>query len=784
MEQLQSFIKKYFSLLNLRGMPEPVLAQYKKYINDNDFPNNDVKSWSSADFMDPTTHAWKDLPDFSTLSDIEVDLLYKDLLQTFDAMSSHKRSLAQDSKDFIDAYYGQNKTFSVPSIPATEKTHILQLLTLVNNDEVPAYLGWDEQPLVQEVLAGNKDANSGAVKKIVYNIINQIKQAQQQGTLSQDAQNKLAPLDLNRIQNVVNQEIQVTNTDRANLRNSGAKIFETLFKKKKVFDDFKKYEPGEKFVSEQIEKALSSTDYTGKTNDKNYIPAKYKDELTFGQKIKEKLEDTYSDVLKKYLTLHRANLFIKPEAKAIFGALDKAGIKPTDGIEKILEKSGDITGKLKGKQPFGATDHFKWMTDKLSDYQKNGMSKAIKGALRNGYQMRHIVEQLILDAVKEGKVKEAKTTLEVLSVMQYGLFTSRTMDAINKTDMTIFSDGKLSWNKNDGIKMVTSAFDRTIKLGIQGLGYAATAATNTIRHTGRTFDHSGKVNDKSEERKTELVQQRADFDSEKATKDAAFDAEIAANESTRNATGITDLDASRNTLATGENFETRRKQVLDARQASFDALDKIETDYNNRQNLQNEVTALNNDVTTLGNDLRAMSGTLTNQFDVLLAEQKRQLLNQKQQEIQQKTMEINQINNQYASAGLTLDNEYNRIHTTTAPARQDLYNLSRTKRDNAQTTYDTQKQDNDALRQKIDEYETATENINNAQRQKDELQHAADQWDDKNKNEYLELMAYWDFLQSGNTKSLFHISTKKLQAKMNSGQMRTMLQNWNRQYAA
>ena len=781
MENLQKFIKNYFRLLNLQNMPEAVFARYKKYIKDNDFPNKDVKSWK--DFIDPATNTWQEAPDFSTLSDDEIDLLYKDLLQTFDAMNSHKRSLSEDSKHFVEAYFGQNKIFSVPSIPATEKDQIKQLLILVNNDEIPAYLGWDEQPIIQEVLAGNKDVNNGTVKRIVFNIINQIKQAQQQGNLSQEAKNKLAPLDLNNLQNIVNQEIQVTDTNRADLRANGAKIFKTLFDKKKVFDDFKKYETGEKFVSEQIENALSGTDYTGKTNEKNYVPAQYKDDLNLRQTIEKKLDETYSDVLKKYLTLHRANLFIKPEAKAIFGALDKAKLKPTDGIAKVLEKSGDITKSLKGKQPFEAADHFKWMTEKLSDYKDHGMGKAIEGALRNGHQMRHIIEQLILDAVKEGKVKEAKTTMEVLSVMQYGLFTSRTMDAINKTDMTIFSDGKLSWNKNEGIKMVTGALDKTIKFGIQGIGYAATAATNEIRRIGRTFDHSGKVNDKSELRKNELVQQKADFNSEKARKDAAFDAEITANEAQRTATGITDLNASKNDLTNGEALEARRKRVLDGRQAKFGAMEEIENDYNYWQHLETEKTRLQNEVQLLMNDLAAMPPA-TNQLDVLLAETKRREFNKKRQQIQKIDDSINAVNAQYTGAGLTLAAEYNRIHTITPPATQDLYDLSRMKRDNAQAAYDAKKQDNDNLRQKIDEYETATENIDTAQRQKRELQHAADEWDDKNKNDYLELMAYWDFLQSGKTKSLFHISTKKLQAKMDSGKMQNLLQDWNRQYAA
>ena len=781
MENLQKFIKNYFRLLNIREMPEAVFARYKKYIKDNDFPNKDVKSWAS-DLMDSRTNTWKNVPDFAILSDDEIDLLYKTLLQTFDAMNSHSRNLSKDSKDFLANYYGDNKVFSVPKIPAADKNNILTLLNLVNNDEIPVYLGWDEQPVIQEVLAGNKSVDSSTVKRIVFNIINQIKQAQQQGNLSQEAQNKLAPLDLNRLQTIVNQEIQVSDTDRANLRNSGAKIFEKLFSKKKFYEDFKRYETGEKIISEKIDEAISNTDYTGKVNEKNYIPAKYEDDLNLQQKIAQKWDETYSDVLKKYLTLHRTNLFIKPEAKAIFNALDKAEIKPTDGIEKILKNADSI--KLKGKQPFEAADHFKWMTDKLSDYANNGMGKAIAGALRNGHQMKHIIEQLIIDAVKEGKTKEAKTAMEVLSVMQYGLFTSRTMDAINKTDVNVFSDGKLSWNKNEGIKTVTSALDKTIKLGIQGIGYAATAATNKIRRIGSTFDHSGKINDKSNAKATELRQQKIDFNSEKTAKDAAFDAEIHTNEARRNATGITDINIARNNLASGENFESRRKQVLDARKARFEALDEIENDYNYWQNLENEKVQVQREAAILLHDLQSMTTPPANQLEVLMAERKRQELNQKRQRIQEINNAINTVHAQYVNAGLDLTTEYNRIHTITPPATQDLYDTERTKYANAQMAYDAQKNANDTLRNNITEYDEATENINNAQRQKNELQRAADEWDDKHKNEYLELMGYWDFLQSGNTKSLFHWSTKKLQAKMDAGIMQQRLASWNRQYAA
>ena len=753
MDNLQKFIKDYFRLLNLRDMPEAVFGRYEKYIKDNDFPNKDVKSWK--DFIDPTTNTWQDLPDFSALSDDDLNLLYLDFLRTFSTISSHVSEMDDDTKNLISTYYGSGKLFDVPPISNTMKQQINDLINVIlTNSSVASFadIQWGEDEILNEIVHGLKKPESDDARRLIFKIVDNLQKALNNQQYQQTLSPVLSTFDLAAIHQAIKPFglADITPQNRTDLKSKAGKIFETLFKKNKTRDAFKKYEPGEKFVSEQIEAALSNTDYTGKINEKNYVPADYKDDLNFRQTVEKKLNDTYNDVLKKYLNLHRANLFIKPQAKAIFDALDKEKLKPTDGIAKILEKAGDVAKSLKGKQPFDAADHFKWMTEKLSDYKDHGMGKAIEGALRNGHQMKHIIEQLILDAVKEGKVKEAKTTMEVLSVMQYGLFTSRTMDAINKTDMTIFSDGKLSWNKNEGIKMVTSAFDKTIKFGIQGIGYAATAATNKIRRMGRTFDHSGKINEKSELRKTELAQQKTDFDSEKIRKDAAFDAEIRTNEATRTATGITDLNASKNNLANGEALEARRKQILDGRKANFDALEEIENDYNYWQNLETEKARIQNETQLLMNDLAAMPDPAANQLEILIAETKRREINKRRQQIQKIDNSINTVNAQYIAAGLTLDAEHNRIHTITPPATQSPYDLARMKRDNAQTAYDAQHDANEDLRNKINEYETATENIDTAQRQKQELQKAADEWDDKNKNDYLALMAHWDFLQSGN----------------------------------
>jgi len=257
-----------------------------------------------------------------------------------------------------------------------------------------------------------------------------------------------------------------------------SEIFDTLLTKSSVRANFLDKAPDK--ISEPLTKAIELTDYENKDS-KDYLPAKYPDEKNWMQKFEDWKDDTYEDYLRKFTNPSRGTrIFFSPWTQNIIKAFDKEKIKPTDGLKGILDKSKNILDRLKSSK--NATDHFKWFTDTIEKLQSAGMGKAIEGALRNGAQMRHLVSGIIAEAVEQGKIKEAKTALEILSVAKYGLSSSRTMNAINKTDMTIFSDKGLSWNKNDGIKMVTSAFDKTIKMGVQTAGYAATAAYNFIQH--------------------------------------------------------------------------------------------------------------------------------------------------------------------------------------------------------------------------------------------------------------------------------------------------------------
>ena len=256
-------------------------------------------------------------------------------------------------------------------------------------------------------------------------------------------------------------------------------IFSELLDSKntKILQNF--LQQADSTIKKPLTSAIEQTDYANKESP-DFVPEKYPDEKNWVQNLQDKIDDTYEDYFRKFTNSSRGSrIYFSPWAQNIIKAFDKEKIKPTDGLKGILDKKDAILKRLDSSST--AKGHFDWFSKKMEQLQKD-MPKAFEGALRNGSQMRALVSALIVKAVKEGETDKAKTALEILSVAKYGLSSSRTMDAINKTDVNVFSDGKLSWNKNEGIQFVTKAFDRTIKTGIQGIGYAVTGTYNFIQH--------------------------------------------------------------------------------------------------------------------------------------------------------------------------------------------------------------------------------------------------------------------------------------------------------------
>ncbi|MBE6459415.1 MAG: hypothetical protein E7009_00315 [Alphaproteobacteria bacterium] len=285
-------------------------------------------------------------------------------------------------------------------------------------------------------------------------------------------------------------------------------LLNTLRKESKVREVFEQYDEGK--ISGPLNKALANQSYDNPNSD-DYVQPKREDTLTIPERLSEWWGDTYSDCLEKYIKLSGDRLYFSPQAKAIAGKLPK-DLKKTDGLDGVLKHTGSIRSKLKEARDFESAKHVEWFEKTLTALKNDKkLSKVWAGALKNGTHMQALVKEIMIRAIKEGKVKEAKTALELISVLHYGYTTSKVMDTLAKTDFTVFSDKSLSFNKTDGVKFVTNALDKGIKTAFMGIGYGITIIGNAIKLSGRKIN---KFSDKNGNFKSEhdqyLQQQQND----------------------------------------------------------------------------------------------------------------------------------------------------------------------------------------------------------------------------------------------------------------------------------
>ncbi len=806
-------------------MPEAVKARYDKMVKNKDFPNKEVKSWKN--FLD-ASGKWEDVPSLDPLPEkyetMDLDSLYRILLETFYNMSLHTNKLDDDTKDFLNTYFGASKTFHMPKMSTAEEDQIKAFLNLLFNNPDVRKLGLvngEDKSILFAAQNNPNKLNDPLVKRAISNAIGQFRRYELSGyELSNNAgAQALNALDLEAIESIADttfETIQPEPNDIDKLREDVPKIFKTLYKKKKTYEAFKKYESGNKIISEQIDEALSETDYTGKIKPENLVKPKYEDQLNLGQKIEKHLkEDVYSDVLKKFLTLHRDRLVMHKTSGEIIKTLEKEKIKPTDGLEAIIEKSEGIVGKLKGKEPFAASEHFEWLISKLKNYKDNGMGKAIKAALHNRRQLEHIVEQLIFDAVEEGKVEHAKTALEVLSIMQYGMFNSRAMNALNGMDPTLLSDPNLSFNKNPYIKGVLKALDWTLKKGGQLFGYALTAMWNKgVRSQSHVLENSQKLKDAMNKERANLVQKRDLFRDEKDAQDQNDKDLIDAGKALISTSGITDLQAAKNDLhskkedlTNAENALKKPKEDFDKADAEYQqknqAYEQANQQYEQEKQKQKEKQetlkkakalvkkqeALRIKVAQIDKKLRGIKDFKNQKIAADIEELKEERKRCKD-EIKKTKEELNQIAKE--NPELTKKTTSGkRQWVAKIPTNPDL-KAAKTARDNAEaerksaeteynnkkavyetaeTAYDTARKKVDTQEMNIALYIEGKEQIKAAEEAMAKRAEKESKWDENNKNGYAELMALWGFLQTGQTKTMLFCSTKRMQDRMDAGEM-------------
>lgn len=494
MASIKSVLTKYFKQLHFNEMSPDVLARWKDYLSNNDLVEN-MKDWRSQlmheTAPDSGEYANNELPDiFTELTDEQIKDLYKIFNTALGGMKEDDRlkSATYDKvSGFVNEFYGKeddgtNKIFHPVELSkeATQKLNELvnngtfdslrpAINSFINDYGLKSEISFDS--LVQGITTKKYNSDPDFKKNLIY-ILENI------GSQNWRFKNAVTDNVINEFQEIAKGfDFEPSNVDITRFKDKYAEILKRIYKNNKIKEVLSSHDRGE--ITGPLDTARDKVDYD-KSDRPSYVPPKTEDELNLFQQVKKYVGDTYEDCLSKYTKLRGDRMFFSMPAQLIVKAIDKANIKPTDGIAAVLDNADKIKKGLKEKSN-KAPDHFDWFVQEMNKI-KQDMPKAFEGGLKNGPQLRAIIQRIIKDAVP-AKMNEAKTAMEVLSVIKYGNTTSKIMDTLksDKELFNIFSNDKLSWNKNDGMKFVTSALDKSVRAAFIGIGYGVTMAINGVR---------------------------------------------------------------------------------------------------------------------------------------------------------------------------------------------------------------------------------------------------------------------------------------------------------------
>lgn len=755
--KMSEFLLQYFMQLRFNNMPTEYRAQFDDYAKSDDFRGN-MKHWKAhLMHLDQNGNlVQNDLPDPNGadfhLDDEEWENLFKEFQKAFRKMDANSKNFTspidfnadnEKARNFLNEYFGFGKLFDkVTASPAAEQ-QIQVLKGLLDNNQSLFTVKLSEWGVISY-----KDLKDG-IKDKKYNTDSEFQDklklvAQYLGYykdelgLSQYGFDEIergfegGPIDPQKLQSFKSE-------------------YDILLRKLASDDKVRNEFPSDKIKS-AFDTAKQYVAYDDK-NSKDYVPPKRSDELNFIEQISKDVSDTYADTLEKYIKFKGDRLYFSTEAKQIVAGIHKAELKPTDGIKAVLDKSADIEKGLMYKSP-NATEHFKWFTETMGELQST-MPKAFDGALSNGRKMRAIIEEMILIAVRDGKEKEAKTAMEVLSVIKYGYTTSKIMDALKKEDLTVFSDGKLSWNKNEGVKFVTTALDKSIKTAFMGIGYGITMAGNAMWLSGNKFNgRRGRLTTKQQDwerqNATDLASRTALNNQLNAQDQNAIAVEnqnkANVNQGMTGANIITDanLQQHKTNLEQAKNADTAERTRLDniaatqQYQDAKSAVDKYNSYTSALQQLTQTINQLNTDLGNIRNELAALRTNHT-----MSAAEKTARATLLVQQEQQKNAELADKQQKLADA----NTEIGRI--TQNPQQWTQQQQIVQNYEQQEQAYQQQAAQTDALDNRITQWDNATKNIEELNRSIDKRNEEISTWDDKHKDKYRELMAYWDMLETG-----------------------------------
>lgn len=757
--KMNDFLLQYYMQLRFNHMPAEIRAKFNEYAKNDDFRGH-MKDWkknlmtngANNPMPDPTEvgGAWE-------LSNDEWEKLFRAFQDAFRAMDADKKSFKdnKDANDFLNEYFGDLRLFSngVASNDAEQEIQGNFKTFLESNRQVleVAFKQWgltDGDFSYSDLMNGIQDKKyntSPKFQKKIKDVAQYVAYYMRQPDFVNSLPNAQTNLpDFEKVEKGFDDD-QIDPLKLDYFKRNHRDLLDTLNKKSKIYSVFKTYDKDK--ISKLLDEATQKVDYGNKESD-DYVPPKRDDELTPWQQLSKNIGDTWSDYMDKYIKFRGDRLYMSNSAKAIVKALDdkKVKMKPTDGLGKLVENTDAIKTNLLYKSPT-ATKHFEWMAKTLKELQST-MPKAFAGALQNGRQMRALVSELIMTAVRDGKIDEAKTAMEVLSVIKYGYTTSKIMDALGKESLSIFSDKGLSWNKNEGVQFVTNAMDKSIKAAFMAVGYGITIAGNAYNLHGSKFN---RATGRMKQAHDDFTQANDDAKNKKIAErnieNPLAQQRIQAEQNVMAQTGITDATYAQHEQAynTAKSDAKQKLTVMnDADKRLKDANQKLES----YDDLTQQINNANQTLPQIQQDLQQLQNALNNPntyngmppqaANALAVDIQRQItdLQQQERDIQQSLPQLQQQQQQL------LANPDIQSALANRPQYQADFNA-------AQTSYNTAQQMADQLGDPVHKFKNAKNRVDELNRQIDARNDEIDNWDDKHTDKFQELMAYWDFLETG-----------------------------------
>ncbi len=778
---MENFLLQYMMQMRIRKMPPEVMARFSDYAGNEDFRGH-MKDWRDR-LMEQVDGKWvaKPLPDPNGtdyhLTDDEWKSLFKEFRAAFRTMAADKKKLEgsinfgeknDKALGFVNEYFGVGKLFSQAKATPEAEAAISELEKIVTNNSntVERFLAINNLISYKDLVKGLKDKKyntSATFQKQLKDVASYMSYYQGTDNLRID----VSSCNLDAITDgfTDNDDNLISSPEFQAFKNGEYDIMlRKLYKTDKIRDAF----PSDK-IKAAYDNAKNLTGYDDQ-NSKDYIPPKATDELNIFQTMSKWADDTYEDVFDKYLKFHGDRLYFSNQAKEIVAAIHKEKIKPTDGLDKIFASGGKIKEKLAIKSPT-AIDHFDWFA-KTMEKIKRDMPNAYEGALRNGRQMRAVVSEIIKEAVKTGKEKEAKTAMEVLSVVRYGFTTSQIMDNLKKMDVTIFSDNKLSWNKNQGMQLISAALDKSIKYAMLGVGYGITAVANAYSQRGIKFNKDRGDRLKNDD---ELDNAKADKQAETDRMKDRRTASIANRHNEINPAGttaantITEANAGthRTNLGTRQTAAQAEATRLDGfrttNSAAFDSVQRYKDAESARADADAQRLSLRTEIGRIETQINNIRGDATmtpEEQEARIKKLTEESLIPAKDKLQE--AEQNYTSNDTIVNNISADPNWAAYQSTVNTYNTDMSNLTAEQNECAQ------------LQSRLDRWDSATASITELSNQITSNENALRTWDADHNTKYTELIAYWDMLETGrdfHTGKMYNwgtISKKQAQSDFNA----------------